>query len=141
MGFADSIKIFGTKALSEVDAKTMSIAEELFTEVVNNSPTKPSANYAKGEFINNWMAAANHIDGATRGSNDYSGMGSRNSISSLRGGHTFFRKDGMVTLTNNTSYSFRVEYAGWPSPTWSGNVGPYAPIAKAFISVAPKYRP
>ena len=141
MGFADSIRASNAKRLVEVDTAVMKIAQELFTEVVNNSPTQPAANFAKGEFINNWMAAANSVDGSTRGYNDYSGMGSRNSIALLKSSLTFFRKDGKVTLSNSTPYAFRVEYAGWPAPKWSGNVGPYAPVAKAFILVAPKYRP
>lgn len=140
MGFADSIRAFGQKAVVEVDEKVHAIAEELFTEVVNMSPTKPGANTAKGEFINNWMAGANRIDTSTRGSYDYSGMGSRNSIATLRGEHVFLGKDGYVTLTNSTPYAFRVEYAGWPQPQWSGRVGKYAPVAKAFVLVVPKYK-
>lgn len=141
MGFANSIRAFNSKVDIELDESVNGIAKELFTEVVNHSPTKPSANYAKGEFINNWMAAVNKIDGSTRSSTDYAGMASRNSIALVTNSATFFRKDGTVTLTNNLDYAFRVEYAGWPQPQWSGTVGPYAPVANAFILVAAKYRP
>lgn len=142
MGFADSIRANVAKRLAQIDAAAIEQADDLFRHVVSFSPTQPSANFAKGEFINNWMIGFNAIEGGSRG-DDYSGIGSLNDISRLRGSRVFYGRDYMVTLTNNVDYGFRVEYAGWPAPQWSGRIGPsntYAPIAKAFIAVVPKYQ-
>lgn len=135
MGFADSIRSNAQKRLAQVNEVVTTRAAELFTEVVNFSPTKPAAQYAKGEFINNWMVGVNGIDTSTRGSRNYDGMASRNDIATLKKVTAFYGKDGKVTLTNNTYYSILIEMKGWPT-----GKAPYAPVAKAFIKVVPKYK-
>lgn len=140
LGFAASIRATTQKQLAQVDKKINDIALDLFTTVVALSPTKPMAKYAKGEFINNWMAKANGVDTTTRSGRSFDGMASLTSIAALRAKKTFLGKDGYVTLSNNVHYAGLVEYAGWKPPRWSGRVGPYAPVRNAFIKVVPKYK-
>lgn len=136
MGFADSIRLHNGKVKRQVNDKIVAIATELFTEIVEGTPID------KGILINNWYAgtgrAYNGSYNESAASKD--GMSSRMQIASLRVYTGFVGRDSSVSLSNSTPYGFRAEYAGWPTPTWSGNVGPYAMIAKAFIKVAPKYK-
>jgi len=136
MGFADSIKAFQKKATGEVNAKVNDIAMELFNEVVKGTPVD------KGVLINNWYVGSGKVYNTSYSENSASkdGMGSLTRIAALKLDTSFLRKDGAVSLTNSTPYGFRAEYAGWPYPQWTGRVGPYAMIAKAFITVVPKYK-
>jgi hypothetical protein len=140
MGFADSIRANVKKRELQIEQAVEKRAQKLFKAIVSLSPTDPGAPYSKGEFINNWIVGFNSISNAQRGSYNYDGIESLNDIAKIRGSKVFFRRDGKVTLTNNTPYGFRVEYKGWPQPEWSGRQGPYAPIAKAFIRVVPKFK-
>ena len=143
LGFAASIRAKADKQLEQVNTKINDIASDLFTTAVKLSPTKPMAKYAKGEFINNWMAMSNGVDSGTRSTRSYDGMASLTSIAALKTKSTFLRRDGFVTLTNNVHYAGLVEYEGWKperNPRWSGRIGPYAPVRNAFIRVVPKYK-
>jgi hypothetical protein len=136
MGFADSIRQHNAKVKRQVSEKVLDIATELFTEVVHGTPVD------KGILKNNWYAgtgkAYNSSYNAASASKD--GMSSLTQIASLRAYTGFVGRDGSVSLSNSTPYGFRAEYAGWPAPEWTGRVGPYAMIAKAFITVVPKYK-
>lgn len=136
MGFAQSIRDFGAKAKLEVSNKVLAIATELYTEVVHGTPVD------KGILINNWYAGTGKAYNTAYNelSSSKSGMSSLTQIASLKTYTGFLGKDGKVSLTNSTPYGFRAEYDGWPTPQWTGRVGPYAMIAKAFIKVAPKYK-
>jgi hypothetical protein len=130
MGFASSIKAFNKKVTQEVSDSVVEIANELFTEIVKETPVD------KGVLINNWYVGKGR--GVYNGAYDANsanpdGMSSLNQISSLRGYTGFLGRDGAVSLSNSTPYGFRAEYAGWPKPEWTGRIGPYAMIAKAFI--------
>lgn len=143
LGFGASVRATANKQLAQVNQKIMDIALDLFITVVKLSPTHPMAKYSKGEFINNWMAMANGVDRTTRSAKSYDGMASLTSIAALKSMNTFLGKDGYVTLSNNVPYAGLVEYEGWKperNPRWSGRVGPYAPVRKAFIRVVPKYK-
>jgi hypothetical protein len=137
MGFADSIKNFNKKVKQEVSDKIITIATELFTEVVAGTPVD------KGVLINNWYAGIGkgvYNGSYSESSADSNGMSSLTQIASLKTYTGFVGKDGAVSLSNSTPYGFRAEYAGWPYPQWTGRVGKYAMIAKAFIKVVPKYK-
>jgi hypothetical protein len=136
MGFADSIRAFEKKAKAEVNTKVNEIAIELYEEIVKGTPVD------KGVLINNWYIGYGKVYNTTYSENSASnvGMASLTRISSLKLNTSFLGKDGIVSLTNSTPYGFRAEYAGWPYPQWTGRVGPYAMIAKAFIKVVPKYK-
>jgi hypothetical protein len=136
MGFADSIKASATKIKREVSESILAEANELFTEVVKESPVD------KGVLINNWYVGSGGTYSASYNPNETNkdGMSSYMQIASLRAFTGFLGRDGSVNLTNNTPYGYRAEYLGWPTPQWTGRVGPYAMIAKAFVSVVPKYK-
>jgi len=138
--FAESVKRNIQRVLTEVDTKCTLIAKDLFTTVVDKSPTKPGANYAQGHFINNWYTGINSYSQETSSATSYEGMASRQRIGSLPSG-VFFGKDGFVSFSNSLPYVRNVEYDGWmPSenPRWSGKVGPYAPVGKSLVQVAAK---
>lgn len=135
--FSDSIKLNVARMQRNIDNTVEKIAVELFTAVVDLSPTKPLADKAKGEFINNWYAGSNTVVTMHTSARSMTGAGSRGNIKWAQGHKTFNGKDGYMSLTNTTHYANRVEYDGWPSPS---KVGPYAPVRNAFIRVAPKYK-
>jgi hypothetical protein len=137
MGFASSIGAFAKKVQVEVSESVVEQATELFTEIVKGTPVD------KGVLINNWYVGKGRdvYNGAyDPNSMNVQGMSSYTQISSLRGYTGFLGRDGAVSLSNSTPYGFRAEYAGWPTPQWTGRVGPYAMIANAFIKVVPKYK-
>lgn len=136
MGFANSIRKYSQKVERQVSNKIIAIACELFTEVVTGTPVD------KGVMINNWYAGTGKVrNGAySETLTNKQGMNSLNQIASLKLYTGFLGKDGAVSISNSTPYGFRAEYAGWPQPVWSGKVGKYAMIAKAFIKVVPKYK-
>lgn len=136
MGFADSIRTYNTKAKTQVNAKVNAISVELFNEITKGTPDD------KGVLKNNWYVGYGKSYNTAYNANSTSkqGMASLTRISVLKTSTTFLGRDGVVSLTNSTPYGFRAEYAGWPKPKWTGTVGPYAMIAKAFIVVAPKYK-
>lgn len=136
MGFADSIRASRDKVKRQVNNKVIEIAGDLYAEIVRGTPVD------KGVMINNWYVGyGNAYNGAyNENSRSTVGMASLTQIASLKTYTGFVGRDGKISLTNSTPYGFRAEYAGWPQPTWTGRVGPYAMIAKAFIKVAPKYK-
>jgi hypothetical protein len=136
MGFADSIRASRDKVKRQVNDKIVNIATELFTEVVHGTPVD------KGVLINNWYADTGSAYNSSYNENSASkdGMSSLTQIASLKTYTGFVGGDSSVSLSNSTPYGFRAEYAGWPTPEWTGRVGPYAMIGKAFIKVVPKYK-
>jgi len=141
--FTASLEKNINKALAEVNDKCYIIAFDLFTTVVSLSPTQPSAKYAKGHFINNWYSAANVFFFPTSPSTSYDCMASLSNFVALKSTRVFHGNDGFVSLSNSLSYARNVEYDGWKqseNPSWSGNVGPYAPVRTALLMTAPKYR-
>lgn len=140
--FAQSVNANCHKAMLAVNAKCYQIAKELFTKIVDltPSPTNPGP-YAEGVLVNNWFP----VDGSgfssaeTDASSSY-GAGSRARIKSLQG-FQFFRKDGTVTLSNNVHYAYRAEVLGWPqSDGWSGRIGPYRMVARSLQAIAARYK-
>jgi len=137
MAFGASIKAFGDKTKREVNDKIVEIAMELFTEIVKETPVD------KGVLINNWYTGtgSQYNNSYNENMTDRSGMASYGQIATLRSYKGFLGTDSTVSMSNSTPYAFRAEYAGWPQADgWSGRVGPYAMIAKAFIQVVPKYK-
>lgn len=138
MGFASSIRAFQKKVEVQVNDKILAIATHLFREVVDGTPV------SSGILINNWYLGLGPAYNTSYNPNSKSatGMASRTQIAALRVSTVFLGKDGKVSLTNSTPYGFRAEYAGWPADEgpWTGRVGPYAMIAKAFIKVVPIYK-
>jgi hypothetical protein len=140
MSFSESLRKNADKIIQETNDKATASVVELFNKVVELSPTKPAANYAKGHFINNWFPAINGFDYSTT-TTSYDGIGSYTRIAALRNAQMFLGKDCTVTLTNSLHYGHRVEYDGWPiteGQAWTGRVGPYAPVRNAITYMVSK---
>ncbi len=148
MGFADSVAATADKMLSEVNAKGIKIAIELFNETVTQTPInklmvwRGKASNA-GELINNWYVGQGV--GAYNKSYSYAiaditGSGSYSRIAAISDSKEFSGKDGEISLTNSTPYAMRAEYIGWPAPNWSGAQGPYAMVRNSLTKVSAKYK-
>lgn len=140
--FAMQVLLNNDKVLSGINGKCYKIAKELFTTVVDlsPSPTNPGP-FAKGELVNQWYPEAGG-DYSEELSPDLSadGAGSRARINALKG-FEFLGHDGVLTLTNNLPYAYRAEALGWPvADGWSGKIGPYRMVARSVQAVAAKYK-
>lgn len=139
--FAASVKMNSIRLLADVNAKVYKIARELFTKVVNltPSPSNPGP-YAAGHLANQWYPEEGG-DFSEELSSDTSttGAGSIARISALNGVE-FYQKDGKLTLTNNLHYAYRAEALGWPREDgWSGTIGPYRMVARSLQAIKAKY--
>ncbi len=140
--FAQSVNANSLVVLRQVNNRVYDIARELFKSIVQltPSPAQRDAGSAQGVLVNNWFP----VDGpefsqaTTTTKSDY-GLASLARINQLRGGQ-FFRKDGAVTLSNNLHYAYRAEVLGWPSPPWSGRVGPYRMVALSMQAISARYK-
>lgn len=139
--FAQSIRLNSRAIMAQVNDKCYEIARELFTSIVNltPSPTNPG-DTAEGLLVNNWFPVdgSSFSDAKSSAKSPY-GSASLARIKALTG-RQFLRKDGTVTLSNNLSYAYRAEVLGWPQPAWSGSVGPYRMVAKSLQKVSAKYK-
>ncbi len=141
--FLDSLKKNIERVLDETNYKMTNTAYFLFSRAVIRSPHVGQGPYVSGHFINNWFPAINGYDSSTTESTDADGAGSIARIEGLvKGSKAFYRKDGFITLSNNVSYAYRVEYAGWPKGydaasgwNWTGQRMIYAPMAYAMQDV------
>lgn len=148
--FSQSIFKNILKTKQKINEKCYSISRELFFLIVEQTPNEDTgwpqkANYSRGLLINNWFPQDGPgFSDATTSTKDHTASGSYARIQSLRG-NQFFMRDGTVTLSNNISYAFRAEYAGWPQGegphgNWKGTRKPYRMVARALIKMAAKYK-
>lgn len=139
--FALSVNVNSQTILRSVNDKVYQIARELFTSIVQLTPSPSNKGYtAKGLLVNNWFPknGPEFSSEKTTSTSDW-GTGSLSRISQLRG-NGFFRKDGTVTLSNNLPYAYRAEVLGWLEPPWSGRVGPYLMVARSMQATAARYK-
>lgn len=144
MGFASSLRANTTRVMQKVNVKCYKIAKELFTSIVQLSPSPSHPGpYADGYLVNQWYPEeGNYFSEELGPDSDISatGQGSLSRIASLAGGE-FLMKDGVLTLTNNTHYAYRAEALGWPaSEGWSGRIGPYRMVALSIQIISAKYK-
>jgi hypothetical protein len=131
LSFADSVKANCQKVLEHINKKCYSITWQLFTSIVHATPVM------KGELINSWYPRTGKEFSSEKTSvHDRRGSGSLSRINSIMNGNAFLGKDGIITMVNNESYAYRAEMLGWPSPEWSGKVGPYRMVALSVQKVA-----
>lgn len=147
--FTDSLKSNIQRVQQEVNTKINFVAYTLFTYTINRSPGGASCTigpgpFVDGNFINNWFPAVNSYDPSATLSKDISGAGSLSRLELIKNSNTFFAKDGFATLSNNLSYSNRVEF-GWPQGVdpvsgwkWTGRALIYAPVQYAFQDIKAK---
>lgn len=139
--FSASVNANIYKALQSVNDKCYEIARELFLKIValTPSPSFPGPT-AQGVLANNWYPVNGpSFSSEETDSKSATGAGSQARIMALRG-FNFFRKDGVVTLSNNIHYAYRAEVLGWPKPSWSGTIGPYRMVAKSLQYIAARYK-
>lgn len=140
--FTQSVNANSWAIMKTVNDRVYEVARALFKEIVRQtpSPIQREAATAKGLLVNNWFprSGPDFSPEKTDSTSPY-GAGSIARISALRG-FNFFQKDGVVTLSNNLDYAYRAEVLGWPSPPWSGRVGPYRMVALAMQLTAAKYQ-
>ena len=139
--FSDSVKNNSELILQRVNTKCYKITKELFTSVVNKSPSPGNpGETAKGLLANQWYPKEGGFSEETGTATSPNGASSLARISSLMG-KEFYRRDGMISLSNNLYYAYRAEVLGWPkSDGWSGRVGPYRMVALSLQAIAAKYR-
>lgn len=133
MSFTDAINLGIEKVMRAVDKKCYSITFDWFTAVVRNTPV------LKGHLINSWYPQVGRgFSNEVETSYSKTGSASLSRINALANSGTFYKKNGAMTMTNNLDYSRRAEYDGWPTPQWSGKVGPYAMVRLSLLNVAMK---
>lgn len=127
---------------AEVNDKVYSIGIELFLKIVARTPSPSNKGWhATGLLVNQWYPMQGRHFSSSRGSaTSDTGTDSISRISSLRGGNEFHGKNGTITLTNNVEHAYRAEMVGWPSPEWSGKVGPYRMVALSLQEIAARHR-
>lgn len=141
--FASSVMSNCNRVLREVNDKCYAIARELFTSIVQLSPSPINPGYfADGYLVNQWYPVDGPAFSDERGAEgdiSKNGMGSLTRISVLRG-NQFRSGDGAVTLTNNVEYAYQAEAIGWLPPEWSGRQGPYRMVAQSLQKISNKYK-
>lgn len=146
--FADSIRSNSDKMLKTVNRQIYSIAFELFTSIVLNSPSPSNPGpFADGLLVNQWYPAIGDFSTQVGGDTSPNGSNSLSRIKSVMSGSEFYRKNGRLTLANNLDYAYRAEVLGWPkSDGYSGKSGaegkgkPYRMVAKSLQAVVARYK-
>lgn len=142
MNFADSIRASNTVIIKETQAKCYEIMNDLFTEVVQETPVGATAmEQHPGLLKNNWFSSTGDtLSSATTSTFDAGGNDSLLNIAVLAEADLFDGKDDVASLTNNISYGALAEYIGWLKPQWSGSVGPYAMVRNSLAKISVKYK-
>lgn len=139
--FAASVRMNSIRLLADVNHKVYKLARELFTKIVNftPSPSNPGP-YAVGHLVNQWYPEeGGGFSEELSSSTSPTGSESLSRIQAMQGVE-FYQKDGKLTLTNNLSYAYRAEILGWPREEgWSGTIGPYRMVARSIQAIKAKY--
>lgn len=141
-GFAASVKANSRRLLAKVNKQCYQIAKELFTSIVNLTPSPDNPGpYAKGHLANQWYPEeGSDFSDELSSSTSSDGSGSLARINAMSG-YAFNGRDGAVTLANNLSYAYRAEVLGWPvSDGWSGQIGPYRMVARSLQIIKARYK-
>jgi len=135
-GFAASMALNIDNVLNEVNNRCFSIAFQLFTSIVRNTPSPSNPGpWAAGHLANQWYPKAKTFSEEQSDSTSPNGSDSLSRINQMPR-FEFLRKDGRLTLSNNLHYAYRAEMLGWPKEDgWSGRIGPYRMVAKSMQAV------
>lgn len=153
MGFADSLKASSAKVMEDVNTKCYTIAKELFTRVIQLTPSPSNpGRYAEGLLANQWYPLETNFSDEVGTDLSDNGAASIDRVQSLTG-KLFTKKDGTLTFANNLPYAYRAEVVGWPShegynggrnkETSGGyqNTGqPYRMVALSIQEIVAKYK-
>lgn len=133
--FEKSVRAAANKILVEVNLKCYEIAWELFTTVVEKTPSPSNpGKYAKGLLVNQWYPQERSASAARGMSKSPSGADSIARIKAMMNGLEFYDRDGRVVLSNNLDYAEQAESLGWKKTT------PYRMVALSLQATAAKYR-
>lgn len=142
--FADSVKKNVTKVQEEINAKINKIFVQVGEGIVYRGPSSYTRGpYSDGLFTNQWYPQlGSGYSTALSTQVSFEGIDSLRRIDAIATEiKEFLGKDGSITLTNNVSYGFRIEYAGWPKGTpghhWNGAV-PYRMVELTIQDVSNK---
>lgn len=136
-----SLKRCSNKILLDVNVKCYEILGELFTSVVNKtpSPTNPGKT-ATGLLANQWYpSVGSGVSGEYGTAISPNGANSLARINAIMNGLEFYAKDGKSTLTNNLNYAVQAEVTGWVPPRWKGTP-PYRMIALSLQATVAKHK-
>ena len=141
-GFAESIRRGNEAVLLKVNKEVYRIVWELFTSVVQltPSPSNPGP-WAKGLLANQWYPSVGEGVGNLGTDTNDIGADSLNRVNAfVRDGKEFVGKDGKVSLTNNVPYAYQAEAIGWMPPQWTGRSKAARMVARSLMNVAAKNR-
>jgi len=112
--FEKSLKAASNKVLVDVNLKCYQITWELFSSVVNKtpSPVNPGPT-AEGLLVNQWYPMERGTSSSRGANKSPSGADSLSRIKSIMNGIEFYDRDGKVTLSNNLDYAVKAESEGW----------------------------
>lgn len=138
--FEKSIRAASSKILVDVNLKCYQIAWELFTSVVNKtpSPTNPGPT-AEGLLANQWYPMAGGVSGVLGVNLSPNGADSLARIQAMMNGREFSNRDGRVTLSNSIGYVMLAEKAGWKPPRWKGTPA-YRMVALSLQATVAKFK-
>jgi hypothetical protein len=114
MTFSLDIKEFAKKVDKNIDDVGRTVAIDLFSAIVKQSPVDT------GRFRNNWNASINGPDLSTIETTDKSGEKAISGIVNTAKAFNF-SAEGTIFLSNNLPYAQRLEY-GWSKQAPSGMV-------------------
>ncbi len=141
--FGDSFLAFEEKALLQANTSVSNVAKDLFTKVVSITPSVVfPGHWAKGHLANQY-----YLEWGGSFSSEISNAISDNGNDSLTriqvGLNTlgFYKKDNVVTFTNNVDYAYRAEHIGWlqaDNPRWKNRTA-YKMISISINYIKGKY--
>lgn len=137
--FEKSIRAASNKILVDVNLKCYQIAWELFTSVVNKTPSPANSSpAAKGLLVNQWYPLARGASNTRGSAKSPGGADSLARIRAMMNGIEFYDRDGRVTLSNNLDYAVLAESEGWKPPRWTGTPA-YRMVALSLQATVAKF--
>lgn len=137
--FEQSLKAASEKVLADVNSKCYQISLELFTSIVNKTPSPANPGpTAKGLLANQWYPFERGVSSARSTAKSPNGSDSLSRIKAIMNGTEFRDRDGRITLSNNLDYAVQAEETGWNPPRWKGTA-PYRMVALSLQSIVAKY--
>ena len=133
--FEQSIRAASANILSDVNLKCYQISWELFSLIVNKTPSPANDSpHAKGLLSNQWYPMlGGGLSGSKGTSTSANGSDSLSRIKAMMSAKEFLSKDGKFTLSNNLDYADTAETTGW------AKTPPYRMVALSFQATLAKF--
>jgi hypothetical protein len=136
--FEKCVRLAASRVLVAVNLKCYQIAWELFTSVVDKTPSPNNpGKHAKGLLANQWYPQERSASNARSSAISRNGGGSLARIRAMMNGTEFYNRNGKIVLSNNVPYVMLAESAGWNPPRWKGTA-PYRMVALSLQATAAK---